>query len=198
MTDLPARDSPDPERQLYVISGVQAAGKSTASRLLAERFSRGVFIDGDNVRAMVVAGREDMTPDPSPEAIRQLLLRYQVAAQTALLHRSAGFDVVVADNIFGPILTSFLQLLAGHTFHLIMLVPAPEVVLRREHARDKDGYGPIWTVQALHDLVQAQTARLGWWIDSSNLSAQETVDLILSDPDRSIVGVPADMSVEAG
>lgn len=45
-----------------------AAGKSTVARLLASRFERGVYLEGDAFRRSILTGREEMTPDPSPEA----------------------------------------------------------------------------------------------------------------------------------
>lgn len=35
-----------------LVTGIQAAGKSTVGRLLAERFQRGTFIDGDTIGRM--------------------------------------------------------------------------------------------------------------------------------------------------
>ena len=53
-----------------------ATGKSTVADLLAIRLPRSVHIHGDVFRRMVVSGRADMTPNPSPDAMAQLNLRY--------------------------------------------------------------------------------------------------------------------------
>jgi hypothetical protein len=60
-----------------------AAGKSMVARLLAERFERGVYLEGDFFRRSVVSGRLEMTPNASPEAVEQLRLRYRLAATAA-------------------------------------------------------------------------------------------------------------------
>ncbi|WP_206045799.1 AAA family ATPase [Nocardia mangyaensis] len=57
---------------IILITGIQAAGKSTIAQLLAERLPRSVHVRGDLFRRMVINGRDDMTPDPSEEAVRQL------------------------------------------------------------------------------------------------------------------------------
>jgi len=44
---------------IYLITGPMAAGKSTVARLLASRFERGVYLEGDLFRRSIVAGRED-------------------------------------------------------------------------------------------------------------------------------------------
>ncbi|MGH3682898.1 MAG: AAA family ATPase [Natronosporangium sp.] len=65
------------------MTGIQAAGKSTAAQTLAERLPRTVHLRGDAFRRMIVAGRAEMTPDPTAEVIRQLRLRYRLAAEVA-------------------------------------------------------------------------------------------------------------------
>jgi len=78
---------------LFVISGVMAAGKSTVARLLAGRFDRGVCVPGDAIRAMVVSGRLEMSPDAGADALGQLVLRYKGALAVAAVYLDAGFDV---------------------------------------------------------------------------------------------------------
>ena len=71
-----------PTPAVVLITGTQAAGKSTVAQLLAERLPRSVHLRGDAFRRMVVGGRVDMTPDPS-EAVRQLRLRHRLTATVA-------------------------------------------------------------------------------------------------------------------
>jgi dephospho-CoA kinase len=68
---------------VVVITGLQAAGKSTVGRMLAKRLQRAAFIDGDVIARMVISGGEVITSDPSPEALSQLHLRYRQAAALA-------------------------------------------------------------------------------------------------------------------
>jgi adenylate kinase family enzyme len=55
---------------VVLVTGLQAAGKSTVAARLAARFERAAFIEGDVLWKMIVAGREDMTAEPSQEARR--------------------------------------------------------------------------------------------------------------------------------
>ena len=55
-----------PRGRVIVITGAMAAGKSTVAELLARRLPRSVHIHGDIFRTMIVNGRADMTPNPSP------------------------------------------------------------------------------------------------------------------------------------
>jgi hypothetical protein len=87
-----------------VISGVSASGKSTVTRLLAQRFERGVCVEGDVIREMVVSGRVEMRPEPAAEALRPLALRYAGALAVEGVFLGGGFDVVVEDVIIGSVL----------------------------------------------------------------------------------------------
>jgi Cytidylate kinase len=145
---------------LFVISGVQAAGKSTVARLLAERFERGVCVPGDAIRAMIVSGRVEMVPDAEEEALHQLTLRYAGALSVAAVFLNGGFDVVLEDVIIGPILGAFLDLVPVPEFHLVFLDP------------------------------DAETDRIGLWLDTTGLSAEQTAEAILSDLDASRVRLP--------
>ena len=60
-----------------IIAGIQAAGKSTVARLLAQRFERGVHIEADVLYQMIISGRvlPEEPGEMTPEAERQLRLR---------------------------------------------------------------------------------------------------------------------------
>src|SRR5262249_2338377 len=89
------------EPSAVLVTGISAAGKSTVGRLLAQRFARGAFVEGDLMWKLVVSGRVDMTPDAEPEAIRQLHRRHRNGA--ALLDGlvADGFTAVHADIVLG-------------------------------------------------------------------------------------------------
>ena len=86
---------------IYLITGPMAAGKTTVARLLASRFEQGVHLEGDVFRRFVVSGRVEMTPNPSPEALEQLRLRYRLAAAAADEYFEAGFSVALEDVVAG-------------------------------------------------------------------------------------------------
>src|ERR1019366_8496643 len=68
---------------VVLVTGIQAAGKSTVAQLLAARLPRSVHLRGDIFRKMIVSGRADMTPDPADQAVRQLRLRHRLTAAVA-------------------------------------------------------------------------------------------------------------------
>ena len=102
------------KNQLFLITGVMASGKSTVAQLLAERLEKSVHLRGDIFRKMIVSGREDMSEDPSEEAVSQLHLRYRLTAETALAYFDQGFSVVIQDNYYGEDLNYMMNLLKAY------------------------------------------------------------------------------------
>jgi chloramphenicol 3-O-phosphotransferase len=164
---------------LVLITGISAAGKSTVAELLAQRFDRGVHVKGDVFRRMVVSGRHQMTAPPTPEAWRQLRLRYRLGAQTADAYHQDGFSVVVQDVVIGAVLHEYVEQLTGRPLVVVVLVPDPDVVAEREATRQKVGYREVGAVADLDRALRTETPRIGMWLDSSDLTPAETVDAIV-------------------
>lgn len=166
------------EKQIYLITGVMASGKSTVAELLASRLEKCVHLRGDVFRKMIVSGREEMSDRPSEEALRQLYLRYELAAETAKIYSNNGFSVVIQDNYYGEELKHMLQLLGNDFVKVVVLCPSVEVVKAREQNRGKIGYSGF-TVEALYEAFMRETPRIGFWIDTSEQTPEETVNEIL-------------------
>jgi chloramphenicol 3-O-phosphotransferase len=163
-----------------------AAGKSSVAQALAERLPTSVHLGGDAFRRMIVNGRADMTAEPSSEALAQLSLRYRTAAAAARLYRGAGFSVVYQDVVLGPALREVVSL-HDLPLHLVVLCPTADAVRRRESGRSKCGYGDL-TVDALDGVLRHDTPRWGLWLDTSDLTVEETVDRVLADLEEARIG----------
>jgi chloramphenicol 3-O-phosphotransferase len=172
--------------RVIVITGAMAAGKSTVADLLAIRLPRSVHIHGDMFRRMVVNGRADMTPNPSPDAIAQLNLRYDLAAMAADRYAEAGFDAVVQDVILGKDLADFVKRIASPDRYLVVLSPRVSALEWREEQRMKTGY-VHFSPDALDAVLQNETTQIGYWLDSSSQTADETVQDILANLQRAAV-----------
>lgn len=158
-----------------------AAGKTTVARLLAARFARGVHLEGDLFRRSIVSGREEMTPEPSPEALNQLRLRYRRAAAAADGYFDADFTVALEDVVAGPLLSEYRMLIRSRPCHVVVLMPSLDEIQARAASRPS-GY-TNWTPEALYKGFQSGTPRVGLWLDTSDLTADETVDAILDGTD---------------
>ncbi|MGR6913176.1 AAA family ATPase [[Actinomadura] parvosata] len=163
-----------------LVTGISASGKSTVAQALAERLPRSAHVRGDAFRRMVVGGRAEMTPELSAEAVRQLHLRYRIAAKTADLYFDAGFTPIVQDVILGGDLEVFTKLVATRPLHVIVLAPDTAEVERREATRPKIGYGGGWTIAQLDAALRQETPRIGLWLDTTRQSVADTVDEILA------------------
>jgi chloramphenicol 3-O-phosphotransferase len=170
---------PQARRAVILVTGIQAAGKSTIAQLLAERLPKSVHVRGDLFRRMIVNGRADMTPDPTSEAVRQLGLRYQLAATVSDAYFQAGFTVIVQDVILGSHLAEMTAMIHSRPLLVIVLAPQAAAIADREQSRGKTAYGP-WAIEQLDTVLRHDTPRLGLWLDTSSQTPAETADEILS------------------
>jgi chloramphenicol 3-O-phosphotransferase len=175
-----------PRGRVIVITGAMAAGKSTVADLLAIRLPKSVHIHGDVFRWMVVNGRADMTPNPSADAIAQLNLRYDLAAMTADRFAEEGYDVIVQDVILGKDLADFVKRIETPERYLVVLSPRVSALEWREEQRSKAGY-VHFSPAGLDDVLRRETAQIGYWLDSSTQTPDETVQDILDNLQRAAV-----------
>ncbi|MFI0258414.1 AAA family ATPase [Streptomyces sp. NPDC017056] len=165
---------------VVVLTGIQAAGKSTVAQALSERLARSVHLRGDTFRRMVVRGRAEMTPDAGEAAVAQLRLRHRLTAVCADQYAQAGFTVVAQDILLGEHLTEMAEHIRTRPLAVIVLAPSPAVVEAREAGRAKSAYGPAFGVRDLDTALREGTPRIGLWLDTSDQTVDQTVNEILA------------------
>jgi hypothetical protein len=167
----------DGRRALFVVSGMQGAGKTTVAGLLARRFARGAHVSADTLHKMIASGLVWKSQrGPEGEADAQLRLRLHNMCLLGTSFLQAGFTAVLDDIIIGERVEHLRGELAGRAFIFVMLTPNLDAVRRREAGRGT----------ALHEQwgwmdeeIRSGTPRIGLWIDSSDQTAEETVDEIM-------------------
>lgn len=65
-------------------------------------------------------------------------------------------------------------------FSVIVLCPKAEVVAARDRAT-KTGYADETMFYAFERILHTETPGLGYWLDSTNLTVEETVNQILTN-----------------
>lgn len=175
-----------PLGRVIVITGAMAAGKSTVAELLAQQLERSVHVRGDAFRRMIINGRAEMTLKPDAEALEQLHLRHQLAANTADEYARHGFDAIVQDVIVGAELNSFISRITAPDRFLVVLSPSVSALEWREQQRAKAGY-VYFSPGAMDHALRSETARIGYWLDSSTQTPEETVADILTNLERARV-----------
>lgn len=164
---------------IYLITGPMAAGKSTVAHLLAARFKQGVHLEGDMFRRSIVSGRLDMAPGASSAALDQVKLRYRLAAAAADAYFEAGFTVALEDVVAGSLLGDYRTTIRSRPCHVVVLIPSLRAVSEREAKREQTVSG-AWTVERFYAEFVRVTPRVGVWLDTTDLTPDETVDAILA------------------
>jgi hypothetical protein len=117
----------------------------------------------------------------SDEAWRQLRLRYRLGASTADAYFEAGFSVVVQDVVVGQVLAEYVEAIRSRPLVVVVLTPSVEAIASREAGRDKVAYrAEMDGIAAMDESLRNDTPRVGFWLDTSDLTVDQTVDAIVA------------------
>lgn len=173
---------------ILLIIGAPASGKSTISKEIANRSTKGLHIPVDDLRTMVHGGVvHPGVPGWPPELVRQLELARQTAIDMAIRYCESDFLVTI-DDFWDPNsrLREYAPLIHRPNVTKVILRPSVNATIARLHARQ----APSTFRNVLDDAIKLVNTELdkhgealkeqGWRIiDTSSDTIEETVARIL-------------------
>ncbi len=163
---------------ITLISGFASSGKSTVSRLLAERCASSLHISVDTLREMTVSGQ--VKPDAggwTDEGYRQFERARSTAIYMAKLYAAQVVDVFI-DDVCVPYMFSehYASLLSTPMAKRILLMPTRASL--RERMRQRNG---PWDhvlpsfIDEVYDYLEPMP-KTGWVVlDTSDWSIEKTI-----------------------
>ena len=121
--------------------------------------------------------------------MRQLHVRTRNVSLVADSFFQAGIIPVIDDVVvYRERLREYVSLVRSRPLALVVLAPPLHVSLARDAARTEKQVGHLW--KHLDAVMRAEFLGTGLWIDNSDMSPDETVDVILQRVSRE--GIVAD------
>ena len=166
---------------ITLITGAPGAGKSTISKLLANRFGKCLIINVDELRGMMTVGAS--TPDRgwTSDAYTEFRLARSVAIYMARLYANEGIDVIVDDPcVPEDFAENYEPLFKSLPVGRVLLLPNCEAVRARLAIR-----GNPWDhvlINKIGELYLRLSAmdKEGWIvIDSSEWSIERTLTEVI-------------------
>lgn len=157
---------------LYIITGPAGVGKSTISKKLAENKSKSVLIEGDEIYNQVVGGYI-----PAWKKGNHLELFWNICFDMIDKYLVAGYDVIfnyiVTLDVYSKIKENFKK----YQTKFVVLIVDEKTILLRDKERPADCQMKKRCIVLLNSFKNTKYEK-DYFLDTSNLSVEETVNII--------------------
>ena len=174
-------------QEVWIISGVPAAGKTNSSKALARAFDRAAVISRDELQAQIISG--NVWPDGRPTSEADLQIDLNVRNQCALANSYLlhGFVPICDDVVSKRQLDIYRSELKTSAVYLLTLHPPYPVVRQRDAGRlEEDRFGNPVRWHLLYRYIETLNG-VGLWFDNSNMTVQQSVEYILDNKTKCLV-----------
>ena len=157
---------------LYIITGPAGVGKTTVSKKLAENKEKSALIEGDDIYNQVIGWRIS----PWKEG-NHLNIFWKICLNTIDTYLTNGFDVIFNYIVTPDDLRNIKDNFKNYSIKFAILISDEETLLKRDKLRPIDcQMGTRCTV--LLESFKKKYEDSNYFIDTSNLSINEIIDLI--------------------
>ena len=160
---------------LYLITGPAGVGKSTLSKALAQSKSKSVLIEGDEIYHQVISSYI-----PAWKEGNHLDIFWKICLDNINTYLSNGYDVIFNYIITPKNLDILKENFKNYSVKFIVLIVDKNILLQRDRQRSFDCQMNERCLVLL-EKFKNMTFNKNHFLDTTNLSVIETIDLIEKD-----------------
>lgn len=157
---------------LYVITGPAGVGKSTISKKLAENKSKSVLIEGDQIYAQVIGGYVSAWKKGN-----HLDVFWKICLDMIDTYLSAGYDVIFNYIVTLDSYNKIKERFKNYTIKFVVLVVDEKTIIERDKQRPIACQMNERCIILLNNFKNTNYEK-NYFLDTTNLSIQETIDTI--------------------
>ena len=157
---------------LYVITGPAGVGKSTVSKILAQKLNKSSLIEGDEIYHQIIGGYIPAWKDGN-----HLQTFWKVCINTISIYLEDGFDVVFNYIITPENLALLKNEFKNYTIKFVVLLVDELTLLARDKERPENCQMKERCITLLNNFKN-RNYNINNILDTTNLSIEETVNLI--------------------